>query len=138
MAFAAANKTASTRAAYASDQRWRPRLRRLVRSAGRHAAASQCRDCRRLPFQLGQRRPQGQHHRPLGSLDRLPPPKLAGHEPPTNQEGVKVVLRGIYRSIGTARAGKAAATAGPGAAPTLDFAGAFRRSELCALMVKDV
>jgi hypothetical protein len=37
--------------------------------------------------------------------------KLAGHEPPTNQETVKLVLRGIYRSIGTARAGKPAATA---------------------------
>ena len=31
--------------------------------------------------------------------------KLAGHEPPTNQEGVKVVLHGIRRTIGTVRAG---------------------------------
>ena len=37
--------------------------------------------------------------------------KMAGHEPPTNQEGVKAVLRGIRRTIGTARAGKAPATA---------------------------
>jgi hypothetical protein len=36
--------------------------------------------------------------------------KIAGHEPPTNQEGVKAVLRGIRRTIGTARAGKAPAT----------------------------
>jgi hypothetical protein len=32
--------------------------------------------------------------------------KLAGHEPPTNTEGVKVVLRGIRRSIGAAAEGK--------------------------------
>ena len=37
--------------------------------------------------------------------------KIAGHEPPTNAEGVKAVLRGIRRTIGTARAGKAPATA---------------------------
>ena len=36
---------------------------------------------------------------------------MAGHEPPTKQEGVKAVLRGIRRTIGTARAGKAPATA---------------------------
>ena len=46
--------------------------------------------------------PQGQHHRqPIGYHH-----KLAGHELPTNQEGVKVVLRGIRRTIGTARAGE--------------------------------
>ena len=46
--------------------------------------------------------PQGQHHRqPIGYHH-----KLAGHESPTNQEGVKVVLRGIRRTIGTARAGE--------------------------------
>jgi hypothetical protein len=37
--------------------------------------------------------------------------KLAGHEPPTNQEGVKAVLRGIRRTIGSAKQGKAPATA---------------------------
>ena len=72
--------------------------------------------------------------------------KLAGHEPPTNQEGVKVVLRGIRRTIGTARAGKAPATADllmqmvalcpdsmigrrERALLALGFDGAFRRSE---------
>ena len=76
--------------------------------------------------------------------------KIAGHEPPTNAEGVKAVLRGIRRTIGAAKQGKAPATAdligqmlalcpdthdrqaGPRAAG-LGFAGAFRRSELCAL-----
>ena len=37
--------------------------------------------------------------------------KIAGHEPPTNQEAVKTVLRGIRRTIGAAREGKAPATA---------------------------
>jgi site-specific recombinase XerD len=81
--------------------------------------------------------------------------KLAGHEPPTNQEGVRVVLRGIRRTIGTARAGKAPAThdilgqmlalCGDNmigkrdrALLALGFAGAFRRSELCALEVADL
>jgi site-specific recombinase XerD len=81
--------------------------------------------------------------------------KIAGHEPPTNQEGVKAVLRGIRRTIGTARAGKAPATADligqmlalcpdtmigkrDRALLAFGFAGAFRRSELCALEVADL
>jgi site-specific recombinase XerD len=81
--------------------------------------------------------------------------KLAGHEPPTNVESVKAVVRGIRRSIGCAPVRKVAATAdlvmqmiehcddsliglrdrallAPG------FAGAFRRSELVALEVSDL
>ena len=81
--------------------------------------------------------------------------KMAGHEPPTNQEGVKAVLRGIRRTIGTAKQGKAPATADligqmlalcpdtmigkrDRALLCLGFAGAFRRSELCALQVADL
>jgi integrase len=81
--------------------------------------------------------------------------KMAGHEPPTNQEAVKTVLRGIRRTIGTARVGKAPATADligqmlalcpdtmigkrDRALLCLGFAGAFRRSELCALQVADL
>ena len=81
--------------------------------------------------------------------------KLAGHEPPTSQEGVRAVLRGIRRTIGAARAGKAAATADilttmlrlcpatlagsrDRALLALGFAGAFRRSELVALEVADL
>jgi hypothetical protein len=37
--------------------------------------------------------------------------KIAGHEPPTNAEGVKAVLRGIRRTIGAAKQGNAPATA---------------------------
>ena len=68
---------------------------------------------------------------------------------------MKAVLRGIRRTIGTARAGKAPATADvltqmvalcpdsmigkrDRALLCLGFAGAFRRSELCALEVADL
>jgi hypothetical protein len=37
--------------------------------------------------------------------------KMAGHEPPTGSEAVKAVLRGIRRTIGSAKQGKARATA---------------------------
>ena len=36
---------------------------------------------------------------------------MAGHEPPTGSEAVKAVLRGIRRTIGSAKQGKAPATA---------------------------
>jgi integrase len=81
--------------------------------------------------------------------------KLAGHEPPTNAESVRAVMRGIRRSIGTATDRKAPAThdvianmltlcpATMGgkrdrALLTFGFAGAFRRSELVALNVADL
>jgi site-specific recombinase XerD len=79
----------------------------------------------------------------------------AGLEPPTNSEAVRAVLRGIRRTIGTAQAQKAPATADRlramlDACPAtlrgqrdrallaLGFAGAFRRSELVALQVEDL
>lgn len=81
--------------------------------------------------------------------------KLAGHEPPTNCEGVKATLRGIRRTAGAAPAKKAPAVAEvtrdmARAAPDrtkglrdralllLGFGGAFRRSELVALDVADL
>ena len=81
--------------------------------------------------------------------------KMAGHEPPTSSEGVRAVLRGIRRTIGSAKQGKAPATADligqmlalcpdsmigkrDRALLCLGFAGAFRRSELCALEVADL
>ena len=81
--------------------------------------------------------------------------KLAGHEPPTNSEVVKATVRGIRRSIGAAKTRKAplvaeVARAMAQAAPPslkglrdralllLGFAGAFRRSELVALDVRDI
>jgi site-specific recombinase XerD len=82
--------------------------------------------------------------------------KLAGHEPPTNAEGVKATLRGIRRVVGAAPNRKAPAIAeitrdmakaAPGgrmkglrdrALLLLGFGGAFRRSELVALDVADL
>jgi site-specific recombinase XerD len=81
--------------------------------------------------------------------------RLAGHEPPTNAESVKVTLQGIRRTIGAGGKPKAPAIAEvtlgmAKAAPEglkglrhralllLGFGGAFRRSELVALDVSDV
>jgi site-specific recombinase XerD len=151
MAFAAAEKAASTRKAYATDwadfaawcaQRGATPLPAHVGIVAAYLS-SLASDGRKAST-IGRRAAAiGYHH------------KLAGHEPPTNQEGVKVVLRGIRRTIGTARAGKAPATADvlgqmldlcpdnmigkrDRALLALGFAGAFRRSELCALEVTDL
>ena len=107
MAYAQAEKAAATRKAYASD--WRDFSRwcgaRLAATLPAHPGivASYLSDLAQQGCKastIGRRAASiGYHH------------KLAGHEPPTNQEGVKVVLRGIRRTIGTARAGKAPATA---------------------------
>jgi site-specific recombinase XerC len=81
--------------------------------------------------------------------------KLAGHTVPTDDERVKATVRGIRRTLGTAKAKKAPATAeriismalgtGDGlkglrdrALLLLGFAGAFRRSELVALDGEDI
>ena len=81
--------------------------------------------------------------------------KLAGHEPPTSSEGVKAVMRGIRRTIGTSRTQKTPAThdivaamldaCGGGLAGIRDralisvgFATAMRRSELMALELADL
>jgi site-specific recombinase XerD len=81
--------------------------------------------------------------------------KLAGYPSPIASEGVRAVLRGIRRTIGSAKQGKAPATADiigrmlalcddsligtrDRALISFGFAGAFRRSELCALEVADL
>jgi site-specific recombinase XerD len=81
--------------------------------------------------------------------------KLAGLGTPTDDERVKATVRGIRRTLGTAKSKKAPATAerllamaantGAGlkgvrdrALLLLGFAGAFRRSELVALNVSDI
>jgi site-specific recombinase XerD len=82
--------------------------------------------------------------------------RLAGRALPTDTEAVKIVMRGIRRTIGTAPDQKAAATADriadmiagmpadtlagkrDRALLLLGFAGAFRRSELVALTVADL
>jgi site-specific recombinase XerD len=81
--------------------------------------------------------------------------KSAGHEPPTNAEGVKAVMRGIRRTKGRKRTKKAPATAEliakllnffpetlrgirDRAIVLVAFAAALRRSELVDLEVNDV
>jgi site-specific recombinase XerD len=79
----------------------------------------------------------------------------AGHEPPTNAEGVKATMRGIRRTVGTRPTRKAPATAEilqkllavfpdtlagirDRAIVLLGFAAALRRSEIVALDIDDV
>jgi site-specific recombinase XerD len=81
--------------------------------------------------------------------------RLAGHEPPTSAEAVRATMKGIRRTIGTAKEQKAPATADlimkmlahmpdtlggkrDRALIALGFAGAFRRSELVALTMADL
>ncbi len=81
--------------------------------------------------------------------------KLAGLPTPTDAEAVKATVRGIRRTLGTAKGKKAAAVAPKVIAMTshaadglagmrdralllVGFGGAFRRSELVALNVEDV
>jgi site-specific recombinase XerD len=81
--------------------------------------------------------------------------KLAGLDIPTDDERVRATVRGVRRTLGTAKSKKAPATAerllamaantGAGlkglrdrALLLLGFAGAFRRSELVALDVSDI
>ena len=151
MAYAEAEKAEATRAAYASD--WRqfaiwchataatplPAHAGIVGGYLAHLAQSGLR-----ASSIGRKAAAiGYRHR------------LAGHEPPTNGEGVRAVLRGIRRTIGTARAAKTAATA-PVLRKMLDamgerlidardrallsfgLASAMRRSELAALEVADL
>jgi integrase len=152
MAYAEAEKALATRQAYASD--WRRDFAAWCASRGATALPahvgivaaylSALADSGRKSSTIGRRAAAiGYHH------------KMAGYEPPTNQEAVKAVLRGIRRTIGTARAGKAPATAdliGQMLALCQDnmigrrdrallcrgFAGALRRNELCALQVADL
>jgi len=149
--FAKAEKSPATRKAYATDYRlfcqWcearalapMPASVETVAAYLAHEADNGCR-----PSTIGRRCAAiGYAH------------KLAGNESPTAAESVKATLRGIRRSLGTAPARKAPATAdlilamvsGAGTGPKglrdralalLGFAGAFRRSELVALDVSDL
>jgi len=92
VSYAAAEKAAATRAIYSAD--WRA----FSAWCGARVAAPLPAHpgLRRLPLRSGPGRAQSRHHRPQGRRHR-PPHKLAGHEPPTNMEGVKAVPRGIRR-----------------------------------------
>jgi site-specific recombinase XerD len=106
-----------------------------------------------LAYEVGQNRRPSTLGRRLAAIQYAH--QHAGHEPPTNAEAVRATLRGIRRTLGTARARKAPATANKTEAMArsvpssliglrdraillLGFAGAFRRSELVALDVADI
>jgi len=137
MAYAEAEKALATRAAYASD--WRD-----------FAAWCASRGATALPAHLAAYLSSlADSGRKASTIDRRAAAigKMAGHEPPTGSEAVKAVLRGIRRTIGSAKQGKAPATADligqmialcpdsmigkrDRGLLCLGFAGAFRRSEL--------
>ena len=145
-----AGSAPATREAYASDWKdfsvWCASRGATAMPAhqGIVACLSSLADSGRKASKIGRRAAAiGYHH------------KMAGHEPPTGSEAVKAVLRGIRRTIGSAKQGKAPATADligqmvalcpdnmigkrDRALLCLGFAGAFRRSELCALEVADL
>jgi integrase len=151
MAYAEAEKALATRTAYASD--WRDFA---AWCASRGATAlpahvgivaaylSWLADSGRKASTIGRRAAAiGYRH------------KIAGHEPPTNAEGVRAVLRGIRRTVGVAPQQKQPVTAErltrmldrlpdtlagkrDRALLALGFAGAFRRSELVALTISDL
>src|SRR5271170_1998580 len=144
LGYASAEKSEATRQAYQSDWRdfaaWCASRGATALPAHQGIVAaylSSLADSGRKASTIGRRAAAiGYHH------------KIAGHEPPTGAEGVKAVLRGIRRTIGSAKQGKAPATADllmqmvamcpdnmigrrDRALLCLGFAGAFRRSELC-------
>jgi hypothetical protein len=107
MGYAAAEKALATRQAYASE--WGD-FAAWCASRGATALSlhvgivaaylSGLADSGRKASTIGRRAAAiGYHH------------KMAGLEPPTNAEGVKAGLRGIRRTIGSAKQGKAPATA---------------------------
>ena len=107
IAYAEAEKALATRAAYASD--WRD-----------FAAWCASRGATALPAHVGivaaYLSALAHSGRKASTIGRRAAAigyrhKHAGHEPPTNAEGVKAVLRGIRRTIGSATQGKAPATA---------------------------
>ena len=103
MGYGSAEKALATRRAYQSD--CVGRLRRLVRSPGAPQPCQRTKgsspppvrsraDSGRKASTIGRRAAAiGYHH------------KIAGHEPPTGSEAVKAVLRGIRRTIGSAKQG---------------------------------
>jgi integrase len=151
MAYAGAEKAENTRRAYESD--WRDfatwcaarGASPLPAHVGIAAAyLSDLADRGRKSSTIGRRAAAiGYHH------------KMAGHEPPTSAEGVRAVLRGIRRTIGTATAQKTAITTGQvveimktcpatligrrdAALISFGFLSAMRRSELIALTIGDL
>jgi site-specific recombinase XerD len=149
--YARAEKAAATRRAYRSDfdlfRSWCGRKRTPALPAAPKAVAAF------LAAEAGRGAKVATISRRLAAIRYAH--KLAGYEPPTNSEAVKATLRGIRRTVGSAPARKAPATADKVLAMVaeagadlkglrdravllLGFAGAFRRSELVALNVADL
>jgi site-specific recombinase XerD len=149
--FAAAEKASGTHRAYRSDFRifsvW-CKDRELIPLPALPATVAAY-----LAYEVGQNLRPSTLGRRLAAIQYAH--QHAGHEPPTNAEGVKATLRGIRRTLGIARRRKAPATANKAKAMArsvpdslvgirdraillLGFAGAFRRSELVALDVADI
>jgi len=150
-AYLAAEKSSSTRRAYASD--WAD-FSTWCEGAGESALPAEPITVARYLAQLAD------GGRKVSTIERRVAAiraahKAAGHEPPTNAEGVKAVMRGIRRTKGGKRTKKAPATAEliarllslfPGtiagirdkAIVLVAFAAALRRSELVDLKVNDV
>jgi site-specific recombinase XerD len=147
---ARAEKAASTRKAYGTDFRlfktWCDArgVSSLPAAAETVAAYVAAESSRSRPSTLGRR---------LAAIRYAH--KLAGLPLPTDAEGVKATMRGIRRTLGSARVRKSPAVAAKmlgmvATAPInlaglrdralllLGFAGAFRRSELVALDVADI
>lgn len=150
-AYLAAEKSANTRRAYATDwadfSTWCDR-------GGAAALPATAIDVARYLAQLAD------SGRKVATIERRVAAiryvhKAAGHEPPTGAEGVKAVMRGIRRTRRQAKRQKAPATAEvlaealraqpdtlaglrDRALLLIGFAGALRRSELVALEVADL
>jgi integrase len=152
MRFAEAEKAAATRAAYASD--WHQFAVWCHAKAATPLPAHQGIVAAYLSHLADTGRKASTIGRKCAAIAARH--RLAGIDPaPTASEGVKAVLRGIRRTIGTAKAAKTAATA-PIVRRMLDAAGdrlidardrallafgmasAMRRSELAALDVADL
>jgi hypothetical protein len=96
MRFAEAEKALATRAAYASD--WRD-FAAWCASRGATALPAHQGIVAAYLSSLADSGRKASTNRPQSHGDRLPP-QDGGYEPPTNQEGVRAVLRGIRRTIG--------------------------------------
>ncbi len=150
-AYLAAEKSPTTRKAYASD--FADFVAWCGRAAEQPLPASPAAVARYLA-QLADRGLKastiGRHAAAIRSVHRA-----AGLEPPTNSEGVKATLRGIRRSLGTKPNRKAPATAAAlalmleqlpdsfaglrdRAILLIGFAAALRRSEIVDLKVNDL
>jgi site-specific recombinase XerD len=150
-AYLAAEKSANTRRAYATD--WAD-FSTWSEQVGAAALPATAIDVARYLAQLADAgRKVATIERRVAAIRYVH--KAAGHEPPTGAEGVKAVMRGIRRTRRQAKTQKSPATAEVlvGALSALPdtlaglrdrallligFAGALRRSELVALEVADL